>query len=71
MTTTFLHEDKPLDLDQLTEVPPPKCPRCGQPLWLLELVRRSVDDGMHDERHFGCKACGFEAREVDGQLRPI
>lgn len=66
MTTNFLHDDKPLDIDQLTEMPAPNCPACGQAMWLLEFVRKSVDDGTHDVRHFGCKACGNELRTVDG-----
>lgn len=66
MTTNFLHDDKPLDIDQLTEMPAPNCPACGQAMWLLEFVRKSVDDGTHDVRHFGCKTCGNELRTVDG-----
>jgi hypothetical protein len=67
MTSTFLHEDKIVAPDEQVDGPPPACEMCGQPLWLVNWVRRARDDGDFDVRSYECKSCGHTA-EVATQV---
>ena len=58
MTTTFLHEDKPLPPDQLGTDKPPICSWCGTEMWMLSVDKVITDAGIEGTYRFECKLCG-------------
>lgn len=58
MNATFLHDDKSLPSDELTDAPVPECPACRQPMWLIRVTRKASDAGLRDVRSYECRACG-------------
>jgi hypothetical protein len=58
MATTFLHADKALPPDEQVDAPPPECPSCGKPMWLVRFTRRASDGGVSDVRSYECHTCG-------------
>jgi hypothetical protein len=58
VTTTFLHEDKPLAPDQLGAEKPPICSWCGTEMWLLSVDKVITDTGIEGTYRFECKLCG-------------
>ena len=69
MTTTFLHEDKPIAADEMIDADAPTCETCDQRMWLCRVETKVRVVGTTRRKEYECKMCG-ESRIVVSQREP-
>jgi hypothetical protein len=57
MTSTFLHEDKPVSPDEAVDMDAPFC-KCGGRMWLTRVKTQIYATGPESEKTYECKLCG-------------
>jgi hypothetical protein len=60
MSSSFLHEDRPVSQDELPAPPAPQCQRCQGEMWLIRVTKVISDRGVQGSYRFECRSCSFK-----------
>ena len=57
MTSTFLHEDKRVPVDEMLDRNTPTCEQCDRLMWLIKVETYIGPDGVRSQKLYECKSC--------------